>query len=523
MQQYQRIAYVVCAALLLLPAAAMGAPLPEGLENVLRVHNFNMYSAPCPANNMTLRDVNGRTVDLSAFRGKVVILNFWKIDCPPCRSEKKVLERIFRKYGDRGLEIVAVNLFDDFNRLKSFAQKSGFGFTMCGDPERSFCVRRQPLPNGEPTTFVVNARSEAIYEVPAVPTTYLIDRSGNVVGNSVGSVNWEDAPLGRLLECMLGSPQPKFARAASQEVLSDASGTGDLPIPKVRAAGPTQRGATDGSSEKAASEDVLASPQKSARPGGQKTEAEAADLHSRSAAKGKSHASKAEVSPRSQKAVSLPRPRSADNPQRIAQLHRGYSTPKPYQQGAPSAAAQRPPRPYVAPSGSVPPPVAPKPYGPPAVTSSQPLAPKATGSPSPLPAAIPYTPPRFAAKPGNIPPVTPDKDGTVMARVAPPEPVAGERQGGLAQSPSGPAPLSQPSSSGNALQELILDSFNRGSAPGQLHQPQVRPVEPLHTQRQTQATPVQPAGSVFSQVGRDFQNLGAGIGEVFSKFWPSKR
>ena len=55
-----------------------------------------------------LRDVNGRTVRLSDYKGKVVLVNFWATWCPPCRAEMPDLVRLQRDHGKEGLQIIGI-------------------------------------------------------------------------------------------------------------------------------------------------------------------------------------------------------------------------------------------------------------------------------------------------------------------------------------------------------------------------------------------------------------------------------
>lgn len=55
-----------------------------------------------------LKDVNGRTVRLSDYRGKVVVINFWATWCPPCRAEMPDLIRLQREYAKQGLQIIGI-------------------------------------------------------------------------------------------------------------------------------------------------------------------------------------------------------------------------------------------------------------------------------------------------------------------------------------------------------------------------------------------------------------------------------
>ena len=113
MLRYQSVAIFLVIILHIFPGANATANLPDQLKCC----NCNLYQTPYPANDMALQDLKGRQVNLAALRGKVVLLNFWKIDCPPCSMEKPILERIYRKYSHRGLEIVAVNLVDGHDKI----------------------------------------------------------------------------------------------------------------------------------------------------------------------------------------------------------------------------------------------------------------------------------------------------------------------------------------------------------------------------------------------------------------------
>jgi thiol-disulfide isomerase/thioredoxin len=60
------------------------------------------------ATQFALKDVNGRVVRLSAYRGKVVLINFWATWCPPCRAEMPDLVRLQREYAKQGLQIIGI-------------------------------------------------------------------------------------------------------------------------------------------------------------------------------------------------------------------------------------------------------------------------------------------------------------------------------------------------------------------------------------------------------------------------------
>jgi thiol-disulfide isomerase/thioredoxin len=218
MHKYQALGIVTLLAVILIPGTSGALGIPD----LLKDHNFTLYRLPTPANEMKLQSLRGRPLNLSQLTGKVVLLNFWKIDCPPCALEKPILERVYRRFAGRGLEVVAVNLFDDYARIISYVRDGGYSYTFAHDPNNLFTVKQQPMRSGVSTSFVVNSHAEAIYEVKGVPTTYVINREGKVVGHAVGMVNWEQGPMLKLLESLLGPPSPTVIAARKPPAHSPA-------------------------------------------------------------------------------------------------------------------------------------------------------------------------------------------------------------------------------------------------------------------------------------------------------------
>lgn len=113
-------------------------------------------------------------VILSEQRGKVIYLDFWASWCPPCRESFPWMNAMQEKYGERGLKIIAVNLDKDRNDAKSFNAAANSLFTIVYDPE--------------------GATAEQ-YGVMGMPSSYLIDRDGQLQGTHIGFREKDKAKL----------------------------------------------------------------------------------------------------------------------------------------------------------------------------------------------------------------------------------------------------------------------------------------------------------------------------------------
>ena len=141
------------------------------------------------APDFTAPDVHGRPVRLAEFHGKqAVLLNFWATWCVPCRLEMPTMERAYRDYKSRGLEILAVSI--DVGHPLVVAVTVG---NFMDELKLTF-----------PALLDLQMEVARRYRVFGIPITFLIDREGIVRAREPGFQDWTSPDSRKKLEELLG-------------------------------------------------------------------------------------------------------------------------------------------------------------------------------------------------------------------------------------------------------------------------------------------------------------------------------
>ncbi len=128
-----------------------------------------------PAPDMVLKDLDDKTVNLAALKGKVVLVNFWATWCPPCRHEFPSMERLRLAFDKKPLVILAVNQGENAEVIESFTSQL-------------------ELAPKFPILLDLEGEAMAYWTVRGLPTTYILDKRGRIAYRAIGGREF-DAPV----------------------------------------------------------------------------------------------------------------------------------------------------------------------------------------------------------------------------------------------------------------------------------------------------------------------------------------
>ncbi|TCN25957.1 redoxin domain-containing protein [Mesobacillus foraminis] len=125
-------------------------------------------AAGIQAPEFSLKNLQNETIQLSQYKGKKVLINFWATWCPPCKAEMPVMQDLYERNMDK-IEFLAINI-DPENNVKSYVKKMELTFPILLD--KSGTINEQ-------------------YGIISIPTTFLVDENGNIIKKQIGAMNAE--------------------------------------------------------------------------------------------------------------------------------------------------------------------------------------------------------------------------------------------------------------------------------------------------------------------------------------------
>ncbi len=133
---------------------------------------------------LKLRDIDGKAHDLAAYRGQVVLVNFWATWCEPCRDEMPAIERLKKKIAGKPFTVLAVNIDEPESRIRNFLSKMPLDFPILADEGR------------------VATRA---WDISVLPASFIIGRDGRIRYSLTGELAWDHESVVSLLAELMRS------------------------------------------------------------------------------------------------------------------------------------------------------------------------------------------------------------------------------------------------------------------------------------------------------------------------------
>jgi thiol-disulfide isomerase/thioredoxin len=147
-------------------------------------HSAQSVAGSLSLDDFSLTSLDGETVELADYRGKVVLVNFWASWCPPCVHELPSMQTLYENMEGQPFEVLALNMTEEPDQVKSFLDN--FGTTL---------------------TFPVLLRADKsvadAWKVRGLPTTVILGKDGTRALTWQGPKEWDSAEVKALLQPLL--------------------------------------------------------------------------------------------------------------------------------------------------------------------------------------------------------------------------------------------------------------------------------------------------------------------------------
>jgi peroxiredoxin len=155
---------------------------PGTIDRFFKTMGIVKLAGIAPPVEIALGDLTGKTIRVSDFKGKIVLLNFWTTWCPDCRYEMPSMEKLYRHFKDREFVMLAINLQEPAERVKSFYEKYKLSFT---------------------TLLDTNGQIGYRFGIRSIPTTFILNQKGGLIGKALGPREWDSEPALAMFEHLI--------------------------------------------------------------------------------------------------------------------------------------------------------------------------------------------------------------------------------------------------------------------------------------------------------------------------------
>ncbi|MEW6002637.1 MAG: TlpA disulfide reductase family protein [Nitrospirota bacterium] len=131
------------------------------------------------APDFCLEDLKGKRVEFKSFRGKLVFLNFWATWCGPCKEELPSIDSLYQQFKEKDFVFLTISVdYGGIKVVKEFIEKHRYTFPVLIDSK---------------------GKTLDLYKVKGIPSTFIIDKKGMIIGKAFGPRNWKGTEVISLL------------------------------------------------------------------------------------------------------------------------------------------------------------------------------------------------------------------------------------------------------------------------------------------------------------------------------------
>jgi thiol-disulfide isomerase/thioredoxin len=130
-----------------------------------KIQHTLVVGAAFPA--FTVQDLSGKPQSVASHKGRVLLVDFWATWCPPCRAELPNVLKTYQQYHDKGFDIIGVSLDSDKEKLSDFIEQQKMTWPQFFDGK------------GWSNELAVK------YGIQSIPSTFLLDGDGKIIGKSL--------------------------------------------------------------------------------------------------------------------------------------------------------------------------------------------------------------------------------------------------------------------------------------------------------------------------------------------------
>ena len=126
----------------------------------------------------TINSMDGNTIDMKQFKGKLLFINLWATWCAPCRAEMPGIQSLYEEFDHENVEFILLSVDKNPVAVKSFIEKKEFTFPV----------------------YTLNGGIPKEFESPSIPTTYIVSPDGKIIKKKVGMAKYNTNSFKKFLE-----------------------------------------------------------------------------------------------------------------------------------------------------------------------------------------------------------------------------------------------------------------------------------------------------------------------------------